>query len=264
MLGWRAWVFGLLLVGFAIFAVINSHTFQECIGTSQSEIGSAVLSVTLSRLQACFGLALTENNSAITVLATLLVALFTGTLWWSTYKLWHATKDAAHATEQLTKIAATQLRDQEAIQRAYISAEAEGLNPLLGDARPEHFVIGHVNFRNGGHIPARNFRWYATIDSDPCGLREDFPIPPTNKFEGTTIIAPGSAMKFGTKEFEVPAVGWIYLWGAFTYDDGFVPDRFATFCHRYNRGALRKVSHSGHGISADDARIHRFGNTEQK
>lgn len=71
-------------------------------------------------------------------------------------------------------------------------------------------------------------------------------------------------MKFGTKEIELRDTGFVYVWGAFTYDDGFVPDRFATFCHRYNRSDLRKGPDSGYGISADQARIHRFGNTEQK
>jgi hypothetical protein len=70
-------------------------------------------------------------------------------------------------------------------------------------------------------------------------------------------------MKFGTKDIELPATGWIYVWGAYTYDDGFVSDRYATFCHRYNRRVLRKQDY-GYGIPASDARLHRFGNTEPK
>jgi hypothetical protein len=173
-------------------------------------------------------------------------------------------------TALLFAIARSQRNDLRAIQRAYISAEPGGLHPLWGEKREEHWVIGHVKFRNGGRMPARNFRWYATIACDENPLREEFPIPSKSEFEGTTIIAPGSAMKFGTKEIELlPESGWIYVWGAYTYDDGFEADQFARFCHRYNRKALRKEMDksdpdSGHGIPADDGRLHRFGNSRER
>jgi hypothetical protein len=172
-------------------------------------------------------------------------------------------------TALLFAIARSQRNDLRAIQRAYISAEPGGLHPLWGEKREEHWVIGHVKFRNGGRMPARNFRWYATIACDENSLREEFPIPSVSEFEGTTIIAPGSAMKFGTKELKLPESGWIYVWGAYTYDDGFDADQFARFCHRYNRKALRKEMDksdpdSGHGIPADDGRLHRFGNSRER
>jgi len=74
-------------------------------------------------------------------------------------------------------------------------------------------------------------------------------------------------MKFGTKQVELPPTGWIYVWGAYTYDDGFGSNQFAKFCHRYNRSTLRKevdksAPDDGYGIPADDGRIHRFGNKE--
>jgi hypothetical protein len=163
------------------------------------------------------------------------------------------------------------VRDQRRIQRAYISAEPEGLHPLWGDIRKEQFVVGQVRFRNGGHIPARKFRWYAVIERDPDPLRASFTPPPVKDFEGTTIIAPGSAMTFGTGEIDLSSSEptWIYVWGAYTYDDGFVRDRRASFCHRYNGKALRKGANkedppSGHGISAIHARLHRYGNEELK
>ena len=201
-----------------------------------------------------------------------LLVAFTGLLFLSTVALWRTNKKTTEATKTLATIADTQLKDQRAIQRAYISAEPEGLHPLWGETREQHFVIGHVKFRNGGHIPARDFRWYAKIDYDENDRRECFPIPDVANFEGTAIIAPGSAMMFGTKEIELnptKPTGWIYVWGAYTYNDGFVPNRFATFCHRYNRSALRKGASendppSRHGIPAENGRIHRFGNTEQK
>jgi len=171
-------------------------------------------------------------------------------------------------TALLAKIAISQRNDLRAIQKAYVSTEPEGLHPLWGDTRDERWVIGHVGFRNGGHMPARNFRWYATIACDENSLREDFPVPSESEFEGTTIIAPGSAMKFGTKEIKLPETGWIYVWGAYTYNDGFEQHQPTRFCHRYNRSALRKEMderdrEGGYGIPAADGRLHRFGNSEK-
>jgi hypothetical protein len=168
----------------------------------------------------------------------------------------------------LAAIARSQRNDLRAIQRAYVSAEPGGLHPLWGDTRKEHWVIGYVKFRNGGRMPARNFRWHAMIACDENSLREDFPIPSVSEFEGTTVIAPGSVMKFGTPEIKLPDTGWIYVWGAYTYEDGFGRDQLARFCHHYNRSALRvdmdkTAPDSGYGIPADDGRIHRFGNTEK-
>jgi hypothetical protein len=169
----------------------------------------------------------------------------------------------------LALIARSQRNDLRAIQRAYVSAEPEGIHPLWGDTRDDHWVIGHVKFRNGGHMLARNFRWYATIACDENSSREDFPIPSESEFEGTTMIAPGSAMKFGTGEVKLPPTGWIYVWGAYTYHNGFDQNPPAKFCHRYNRSALRKDidksdPENGYGIPADDGRLHRFGNTEKR
>ena len=174
----------------------------------------------------------------------------------------------AVCTALLARIAITQRNDLRTIQKAFISAEPEGLHPLWGDARDGHWVIGHVKFRNGGRMPACNFRWYATIACDENSLREDFPVPSESEFEGTTIIAPGSAMKSGTKEIQLPETGWIYVWGAYTYHDGFERNQSARFCHRYNRRSLRREMdkrdpESGYGIPAEDGRLHRFGNAEE-
>jgi hypothetical protein len=163
-------------------------------------------------------------------------------------------------TVALAIIARSQRNDLRVIQKAYISAEPGGLHSLWGETR-EHWVIGHVKFQNGGRMPARNFRWYATIACDENDLRADFPIPPVTEFEGTTIIAPGSAMKFGTRDIELQPTGWIYVWGAYTYDNGFEPNQFARFCHRYNRKTLRTDKDKSE-IPADDGRLHRFGNSE--
>jgi hypothetical protein len=134
------------------------------------------------------------------------------------------------------------VRDAAAAQRAYMSVELEGLHPLIfgGSTKKtkQHVVLGHVIFKNGGHLPARDFRWFVNIEQDPNPLRENFPIPDTDQFEGKTVIAPRGEMKFGTKKIKLQPKGWIYVWGAVNYHDGIKSGRVTTFCHRYNREAF--------------------------
>lgn len=86
------------------------------------------------------------KQDRISLLFTGMLTLFTALLFASTVALWRTTAKTTKATNTLAGIARTQLKDQQAIQRAYVSAEAEGLHPLLGDTRAAHFVVGHVNF----------------------------------------------------------------------------------------------------------------------
>jgi hypothetical protein len=52
-----------------------------------------------------------------------------------------------------------------------------------------------------------------------------------------------------------PDRAWIYIWGRVSYHDGFRPDRWVEFCHRYNlHGA------SGYEIKAENGRYHEKGN----
>jgi hypothetical protein len=53
---------------------------------------------------------------------------------------------------------------------------------------------------------------------------------------------------------------WIFVWGLVCYDDGFDEPRKTEFCHRYNRGALKKGAHVRHRIRAKDGRYHKTGN----
>jgi hypothetical protein len=157
----------------------------------------------------------------------------------------------------------TTIRDAATAQRAYMSVELEGLHPLIfgGSTKQpkKHVVLGHVIFKNGGRLPARNFQWFVNIEQDSNALRENFPIPDTDQFEGTTVIAPGGEIKFGTDKITLQPKGWIFVWGAVNYHDGFESGRVTRFCHRYNRAVLRRVN-GGYGIPRDFGRVHRYGN----
>ena len=58
------------------------------------------------------------HGEAVTAVFTIVLAAFTGTLWWSTNKLWTATREADKA----------RARETEILQRAYISVEPAGIS----------------------------------------------------------------------------------------------------------------------------------------
>ena len=73
------------------------------------------------------------------------------------------------------------------------------------------------------------------------------------------VLPVGEAMSLGTGALEGGVqrlnqqTGFIFVWGRFTYDDGFGVSRWLTFCHRYNCGPERA---SGGRIDAKHARQH--------
>jgi hypothetical protein len=152
------------------------------------------------------------------------------------------------------------VRDAALAQRAYVTVELEGIHPFITEGAPaQPIALGHVVFKNGGHLPAKNFRWFVNIETDADALRKIFPIPETEDgFEGTTVLAPGSTMKFGTSKITLPPDGWVYVWGAVIYD-AIAPGRMTKFCHRYNLFVISRME-NGWGIPRDYGRIHRYGN----
>jgi hypothetical protein len=154
------------------------------------------------------------------------------------------------------------IRDTASAQSAYVSVEPEGLHPIIGGSTDGgNVVIGHVVFRNGGHLPAKELHWYVEIEEGEA-LRKDFPMPDDiAEFEGKNVLAPGSTMKFGTRQFTMPLEGFVFVWGAVKYLDGVNKKNYRTtkFCHRYNRKTFRRMN-GGYGIPTDYARYNRYGN----
>ena len=161
-----------------------------------------------------------------------------------------AARDAANA-------ARSQARDTRVLQRAYLSAEPFGINPYLGAGDN---VIGHVSFRNVGHLPARDVSWFVAMEIDPSDERTQFLID-DDKFFGKNVIPPGTPMIQGTYSFARPQDGFIYVWGEIRYNDGFGTRRFTKFCHRYNcKTFLKLPERNRYGITTEYARYHEYGN----
>lgn len=108
MLTWKAWaVWWLLAVASLFYLVGSSPSFQQCVGRDQEhastqtfEQGVSNLFVVLGDIRECLGVFVETNHTAIDALATLLIAAFTGTLWWSTHRLWKATREEFIATHR--------------------------------------------------------------------------------------------------------------------------------------------------------------------
>jgi hypothetical protein len=184
-------------------------------------------------------------------------------LQWSPFLVTVALALIAEGQRELTRtIAERQTRDAEIVHRAYLSVEPGGLHPPVGRPEGEHVVLGHVRFKNVGHVPAQNVSWALYIKPSLNGELNDFPIAESDFREGL-VIFPESAVTRRSDSINVThESGWIYVWGEIKYDDGFGgPRRLTKYCHRYNREVLRLLEgRAGHGILEADARFHDHGN----
>jgi hypothetical protein len=108
------------------------------------------------------------------------VAFYTFVLSVSTIALWFVTWRGVR----------NQTRETQILQRAYLSVEPAGIQPHVdrGDR-----VVCSVTFRNVGHLPARNVRWYGEcLGSPPTDAKGDFVFPIGEFFPGKLVLAPGA------------------------------------------------------------------------
>jgi hypothetical protein len=192
------------------------------------------------------GVRLKITDSLLAVF-TLGLLVFTGLLWQSTEKLWIAGE----------KTAASQSRDTRILQRAYLAVQARGI-----EVSSQNQVTAGIAVLNTGRLPARKVSGYANIKWAQERDTEDFaensilphayvlPVGEEN-WLGTGALAEGMRKMNGQN-------GYIFVWGRFTYEDGFGEMRFLTFCHRYSCGAPRETG--GVGIEARHARQHQYYN----
>ena len=183
-------------------------------------------------------------------LSTVLIAVFTGCLWWSTRKLWKAGE-----------------RQLRVMQRSHLAVEPHGVVPLLAETH----TIGRINIRNVGNVPAKNVRWFMNQDVSSDGMRKDFPIT-EKEFGQSNIVPPGIAMYFSQNNAIsdedanaiVGGAAYYFVWGIVRYSDVFGGDRFTRFCHRYGGDSVFRISkgiHNGKsGLSRRMAKYHQWGN----
>jgi len=170
-------------------------------------------------------------------------------------------------TGGLASIAWIQIRQTRILQRAYLGVEPLGVRPFSYDI----YMLGWAGFKNTGHIPAREARYFIKIEasSDRNRFSDGFYIP-EQELSGNNVVTPGSMMTQAAQTIitreDVDAIkrveSYIYVWGAITYNDGFGKRRFTNFCHRYNYRGLsadpRTMDETS--LTPESGRYHEWGN----
>jgi hypothetical protein len=128
------------------------------------------------------------------------------------------------------------------LQRARISVEPLGIEPLYSSDQAPDNVLGHVQFRNVGHLPAQNLqlspvnlKWVAA-DLIETEVPIDVATEPSKVVLPTQAKMPVGSQALTSEDFRkaVSKKGHLLVWGKATYLDGFDPSpRFVKFCHRY-------------------------------
>jgi hypothetical protein len=196
------------------------------------------------------------NHENVLAFGTVLIAVFTLTLWRSTRALWEAGERQLRLIEAFS---GRQASDTRLLQRAYLSVEPVRVVRMV---IPPDQAVAHIGIKNVGNLPARNVSWIIRFRIDAAGGRTDFPINRTEA-EGDNVVTPGTTMIQGSgpiatrtiRPFGEPSP-FLYVWGAVFYDDGFRGEmRTTLFCHRYNT-----IGWNGEELPSTFARYHQSGN----
>lgn len=218
------------------------------------------------------------------------------------YTLGH-TRDAAKAAQEsvvLAQRAAKAAEDTNALVasnaarevRAFLSVIPAGINELIrGNGSGHRRVMGHVDVRNVGKLPARNV-WVRVkmridgrddIDGSETkrGVVSEVFRPPEDpmdtdpEFGVDRAILPGTEMRQGAANDDILYMDdlvkasnlYVYVWGVVYYDDGY-RRRFTKFRHRYAIASRdRRLDGESEAfetraiITVDKARYHPFGNS---
>jgi hypothetical protein len=182
---------------------------------------------------------LKDHHNEILAIATIVIAIF---------------------TVVLALVGRSQRNISKILQRAYVSAEMDGIRDTTGT------LMGHVKFRNAGHLPARKFSWLVKIST---GDEQFFPPKIKKKeLEGISVLPVGAEWRMGSDGIpipqEEPKPKYLYIWGKVTYQDGFRRwwKRYLTFCHRYPMAMQRTPDGGGFCIDAEHGRYHTCGNDQ--
>jgi hypothetical protein len=201
---------------------------------------------------------LRDKPEFLTAMASVFIALFTATLWYSTDKLWRVTNETLRHNEVTTR------REL----RAYISVEPRGVKRFVGT----DLFVGHIAIRNVGRIPAKDISMFVLTDYYLDGSQKDFKIGEI--YKSKTALPPRAEMVFGTAGVvdiksikpviasdRKSASGWggyIFVYGKVTYTDEFQTDGWTEFCHRYPCEMMEDENR----ISSDYARYHELGGND--
>jgi hypothetical protein len=177
------------------------------------------------------------HREEILAVATAIIALYTIILAW---------------------VVRRQNKDSRIIRRAYVIADMDGVRDTSRGN-----LVGHIIFRNAGHLPASKFSWFVKISS---GNERFTPAKIRNKrLERVGVLPAGAKWPMGSDENPFPQEEsnpqYLYVWGKVGYKDGFRwRKRYVTFCHRYPMAKSYTPSGGGFCIDAEHGRYNERGN----
>jgi hypothetical protein len=158
----------------------------------------------------------------------------------------------------LARVAWKQSSDARILQRAYLDVRFGGVRVI-----PTGELVGRVDFKNVGHLPAQKLRWLVRLDSG--GLRWRPPKIKNKDLMGESVIPRGAEWPRVSNAIHDPGDAggvYLYVWGRATYADGFRwRKRRVDFCHRYPWKMRETATGGGVGISPEHALYHEYGNS---
>jgi hypothetical protein len=262
--GWIFWVlfWGVIIFGIGI-AVDYSETFTNCVHERKNRkeyealkersgvLGGAIIMerARLRLLYVCVGDFTDKNNGAIVALATLMVGVFTFTLWRSNSRLWKA------SIEQ-TAIAKRALLDVERphfflenlkMHDFYFSQAAPDQSPVPSSVFPS-ITYDIVNRGNSpGWIVVVTMSFMATKElpsppeyGPPIPIRRGYPIVQNDKISLTQLFGPDRELTGDQRNRVILGEIDLIVFGCIEYEDIFRALSREThkngFCWRYVPG----------------------------
>lgn len=250
--GWRAGVYAILATAFTIWIVGGSTSFHQCVRDHKNDDrykalheGSPIVRAEAVRLRFvadCTGIFIDQNGNSITALATILIAAFTGTLWWVTKRSVRAAEAAAIAAARSAKVAESSLTE---LERAYVfvvirPAIQAVVMGVSGSCRLFDAFVG-ITIHNHGKRPAilRRLRGYGIVaETAPTELIE---LPETSRRlpDGLAVAAGdpfSTQVSVRLTDDEWHDIRnwnrWLYFCGLVDYQDVLGNDRTTGYCWR--------------------------------
>jgi hypothetical protein len=247
---WLLWLFGTSEpFGSCIHQRKNYQAYQAL---HKETLFPIKLNIRLALNAACGVHVSNEYQGAIVALSGIAVAIFTGTLWWSTTRLWRSTDRLVHGAEDT---ATRQLR-------AYVfvaEAEIVGLGTLV--------PMVNITIRNTGQTPAYdvimsamakafNSEQVAVFDeAKPDENSSRFVFGPSAHGRRTVELAAFLGQPEQRTALQSRNGPILFVWGVITYRDEFSADRETEFRleigGRHGWPADNRMSVSPHGNRAE-------------
>lgn len=261
---WLAlWIVASVICTVMLVTFFGSKSFQDCIDASQQNNPADTLTEKQSVFPvqifiSCTATALEENNAAINSIATILIAVFTCTLWYATRGMLRVSaaqsiemkqsiaqsSRAASAMEEVAQHFAENVdtvRERSAKQmRAYISAVV--FDGVYQDRNKGLRFEAKPMILNTGHTPAHKVGYKARAEILPVPFPDNFTFPLPDAIVGAASLGPNQSFVMNAvienyiDDADVFAVKSgiekaLYIWGIIMYEDIFGEEQYTQFCH---------------------------------